>query len=70
VIRGMRSFLFGKWFFALLFVVSTLDVAADVAERLHAEFWHPLNALSIIFSVVVAILAGWMFFDLHTRRWR
>jgi hypothetical protein len=60
--------LFGKWFFAILFFVSALDVASDIAERFRMEYWRPLNALSIVLSVAVAILAGWMFFDLHTRR--
>ncbi len=62
--------MFSKWFFGLLFVISAFDVAADVAEWLHAESWMLLNSLSLVLSAVVALLAGWMFVDLHTRRTR
>lgn len=66
--KSLRSLLFGKWFFAILLLVSLFDVAADIAERLRLDYWLPLNSLSIAFSVIMALLAGWMFLDLHTRR--
>src|SRR5574340_638619 len=67
-VPGLRSFLFSKWFFAILFVVSVFDVAADIAERLRSESWVSLNSISLGLSLVVAILAGWMFLDLNARR--
>lgn len=66
--RRLRSILFSKWFFAMLFVVSVVDLGADIAERAALSFAGLLNIVSIVMSLFVALLAGWMFFDLHTRK--
>ncbi len=66
--RILRSFLFSKWFFALLFFISIFDLATDVAARSRMQYWAPLNAISTGLSALVALLAAWMFLDLHTRK--
>ena len=67
-VKSLRSLLFSKWFFAALFFTSITDLASDIAERSGLQFWGWLNAISIGLSAVVALLAGWMFLDLHTRK--
>lgn len=65
---GFRSFLFGKWFFALLFFASSFDVATDLVQRARLAYSGAMNGISIGLSVLIAALAAWMFVDLHTRR--
>jgi hypothetical protein len=64
----IRSLLFSKWFFALLFFASLVDLGADIADVAHFQFRTILDYASIVMSIVIAVLAGWMFVDLHTRR--
>ncbi len=66
--RWFRSFLFSKWFFALLFFAAIFDVATDLVERARLQYWGSMNAVSIGLSALVAFLAAWMFVDLHTRK--
>ncbi len=63
-----RSFLYSKWFFAWLLVVAIFDLAADVVELTHSEYANTVLGISIGLSALVAILAGWIFVDLHTRK--
>jgi len=67
-VTGFRSFLFGKWFFAVLFFASLFDLATDLVERARLSFWSPMNGISIGLSAVVAALAAWMFLDLYLRK--
>lgn len=64
----MRSLLFSKWFFGLLAVVLLLDMASDVAEHLHPQYYQTLNYISLVFDAIGLILVLWMFIDLSRRR--
>jgi hypothetical protein len=61
-----RQFLYSKWFFGCLLIVSLLDISADLAEEFWG--WNKLNILAIGIDLVVAGLCAWIFIDLHRRR--
>jgi hypothetical protein len=64
--RGVRAFLYSKWFFGLLAVVCLIDLAADCSERIWG--WTDINWLAIAMDTIAAALAIWIFADLHGRR--
>ena len=61
-----RRFLYSKWFFGCLLIISLLDIAADVSEEFWG--WSKLNIVAIGIDCVLAILSIWIFTDLHRRR--
>lgn len=61
-----RGFLYSKWFFLFLAVIVVIDLLADIGEEVWG--WTGLNELAIVMDIVAAILALWIFADLHHRR--
>ncbi len=66
--RALHRFLFSKWFFGLLAILALFDLTTDVLEHVHPRYWEVLNIASILLDCSLAILAGWMFLDLHSRK--
>ena len=64
----LRSFLFSKKFFGLLFLVAVLDLVTDITEHVHPDYWAALNGISIGVDCILIVLAGWMFVDLQMRK--
>ena len=62
----MRRFLYSKWFFLLLVIVNSIDLAADLGENIWGH--NILNNVAIGMDSVALVLAAWIFLDLHTRR--
>jgi hypothetical protein len=62
----MRRFLYSKWFFSLLVIVCSMDLAADVGENIWGHNF--LNNVAIVADSIALTLAAWIFIDLHTRR--
>jgi hypothetical protein len=62
----LKQFLYSKWFFLFLAIVSIIDFCADVGEQIWG--WTGLNWLSIAMDVFSVWLTLWIFIDLVRRR--
>jgi hypothetical protein len=62
----LRRFLYSKWFYASLVIVSLLDITADVSEQIWG--WSGINIIAIAVDLILDGLSIWIFTDLHRRR--
>ncbi|MGE5645132.1 MAG: hypothetical protein ACM336_05010 [Acidobacteriota bacterium] len=65
-----RRFIYSRWFYALLACVCLLDAAAETLDLLDPGSNPNLDWISLVASVVAALLALAILIDLHSRRKR
>jgi hypothetical protein len=63
---AMRKLLYSKWFFLILAAVCSIDLLADLGERIWGR--SVLSAVAIVGDSVALSLSAWIFTDLHMRR--
>lgn len=63
---AFRQFLYSKWFFGLLVIVSLLDMSTDLS--MYFWGWSGLTVFVIGLDIIVSGLCLWIFLDLHRRR--
>ena len=62
----MRKFLYSRWFFLFLALVCLADVGVDsIAAQYDSRL---LLTISFVPNLVAAVMALWLFLDLHRRR--
>ncbi len=64
----MRSLIYSRWFYAFLAAVCLLDAVVDVIDIIRPGESFTLDLISVMSSIIAAVMTGLVFLDLHLRR--